>query len=561
MRTPYNPNQSPRVIIIQKLYGSFFNDEKDLTFAKQIERAAVNASKELKKAQQKREAQQKEALGMADELVAEENEGGDSTAKAGVSSLAAIGGGGGVGRGQDLEKEGVNIANDQLAELKDIAEKLNVDWDELKPEEQDQLKAFKKQMDKDVEDGNIQQGVADAAMENLIRQQKAQKDDKEVARLGKVNDLAGLGKDEIENAPEAEKLKGVQDLLTKLADPNKSDAVDREQAALEFEERGMEGIAKTIRNMQIAIGDFDDPDAPKPEGEDAENFEERFARLQKNEKPPTQEEMDKMDSKERVEAEKRISEDGNLMSQANMQLQAGKDRNNPFAKKGLNLFKKNGSGENGDGVVAENPIAENPIAPLPENNLEQELANAIAEAEAQLNAPIEEPQPPPLPPLPDDPFAPVPNIAEDDPPLPDVPIQDQGDMTEDWLKDDIAKADKMLAEMKASGLFDFPDEAEAEGLAETPLVDQASETPLPLSDEPFVPLTPEQIATATITDTEGNTTDMEGNLIEQAMAVPEDENASDKVVDKLTETNELLKKFLQDTGGEVTNGLQVEVIG
>ena len=26
MRTPYNPNQSPRVIIIQKLYGNFFNE-------------------------------------------------------------------------------------------------------------------------------------------------------------------------------------------------------------------------------------------------------------------------------------------------------------------------------------------------------------------------------------------------------------------------------------------------------------------------------------------------------------------------------------------------------
>ena len=34
MRTPYNPNQSPRVIIIQKLYGNFFNDDKDLTFSK-----------------------------------------------------------------------------------------------------------------------------------------------------------------------------------------------------------------------------------------------------------------------------------------------------------------------------------------------------------------------------------------------------------------------------------------------------------------------------------------------------------------------------------------------
>ena len=34
MRTPYNPNQSPRVIIIQKLYGNFFNDDKHLTFSK-----------------------------------------------------------------------------------------------------------------------------------------------------------------------------------------------------------------------------------------------------------------------------------------------------------------------------------------------------------------------------------------------------------------------------------------------------------------------------------------------------------------------------------------------
>ena len=34
MRTPYNPNQSPRVIIIQKLYSNFFNDDMNLTFPK-----------------------------------------------------------------------------------------------------------------------------------------------------------------------------------------------------------------------------------------------------------------------------------------------------------------------------------------------------------------------------------------------------------------------------------------------------------------------------------------------------------------------------------------------
>ena len=34
MKTQYNPNQSPRVIIIQKLYGNFFNDDTELTFSK-----------------------------------------------------------------------------------------------------------------------------------------------------------------------------------------------------------------------------------------------------------------------------------------------------------------------------------------------------------------------------------------------------------------------------------------------------------------------------------------------------------------------------------------------
>ena len=34
MRTPYNPNQSPRVIIIQKLYGKFFNEDENLAFPK-----------------------------------------------------------------------------------------------------------------------------------------------------------------------------------------------------------------------------------------------------------------------------------------------------------------------------------------------------------------------------------------------------------------------------------------------------------------------------------------------------------------------------------------------
>ena len=34
MRTPYNPNQIPRVIIIQKLYAKFFNEDENLTFPK-----------------------------------------------------------------------------------------------------------------------------------------------------------------------------------------------------------------------------------------------------------------------------------------------------------------------------------------------------------------------------------------------------------------------------------------------------------------------------------------------------------------------------------------------
>ena len=34
MRTHYNPKNNPRVIIIQKLYGKFFNDDEKLIFPK-----------------------------------------------------------------------------------------------------------------------------------------------------------------------------------------------------------------------------------------------------------------------------------------------------------------------------------------------------------------------------------------------------------------------------------------------------------------------------------------------------------------------------------------------
>ena len=34
MRTHYNSKNNPRVIIIQKLYGKFFNDENELDFPK-----------------------------------------------------------------------------------------------------------------------------------------------------------------------------------------------------------------------------------------------------------------------------------------------------------------------------------------------------------------------------------------------------------------------------------------------------------------------------------------------------------------------------------------------
>ena len=34
MRTHYNPKNSPRVIIIQKLYGKLFNEDNDLNFPK-----------------------------------------------------------------------------------------------------------------------------------------------------------------------------------------------------------------------------------------------------------------------------------------------------------------------------------------------------------------------------------------------------------------------------------------------------------------------------------------------------------------------------------------------
>jgi len=34
MRTHYNPSQMPRVIIVQKLYGKFFNEDEKIVFSK-----------------------------------------------------------------------------------------------------------------------------------------------------------------------------------------------------------------------------------------------------------------------------------------------------------------------------------------------------------------------------------------------------------------------------------------------------------------------------------------------------------------------------------------------
>ena len=34
MKTPFSPQKNPRVIIIQKLYGKFFNEDEQLTFSK-----------------------------------------------------------------------------------------------------------------------------------------------------------------------------------------------------------------------------------------------------------------------------------------------------------------------------------------------------------------------------------------------------------------------------------------------------------------------------------------------------------------------------------------------
>jgi len=34
MKTQYNPKNNPRVIIIQKLYGKFYNEDDDLDFPK-----------------------------------------------------------------------------------------------------------------------------------------------------------------------------------------------------------------------------------------------------------------------------------------------------------------------------------------------------------------------------------------------------------------------------------------------------------------------------------------------------------------------------------------------
>ena len=42
MRTNYSPKNNPRVIIIQKLYGKFYNEDDDLDFPKHRFKKFIN---------------------------------------------------------------------------------------------------------------------------------------------------------------------------------------------------------------------------------------------------------------------------------------------------------------------------------------------------------------------------------------------------------------------------------------------------------------------------------------------------------------------------------------
>ena len=152
----------------------------------QIKSAIELASKRLKEAQEKRNKKLDEFRGLMDD-----DSDDKSGPEAGVSSLAAIGGGGGVGRGGDTQMKILGVNEAMLFQLEKIAvASTGQRFGDFSKEQQDKLGQFANDLKQAFDAGDITGKEAKAALGNAMKLMKEDEATEKADRLKSIRELA-----------------------------------------------------------------------------------------------------------------------------------------------------------------------------------------------------------------------------------------------------------------------------------------------------------------------------------------------------------------------------------
>lgn len=207
---------------------------ESVTFVKELEKSIESFEQQTKKFQDARKARQEKAEEFINKAKDEDKDEDKGTREAGVSSLAKIGGGGGVGRGggrKDTQTEIKDINAEMLKVLNEIARKeFGVEFKELEKEDQEGLaKGAKRiaelvqQKRKGGEGLNEEEGLK--AIKNIGALLAQTKNDQILAEVGNLKDLANLGEEIKEEKPTPFDNDAVKELIKNFRNANANNQV------------------------------------------------------------------------------------------------------------------------------------------------------------------------------------------------------------------------------------------------------------------------------------------------------------------------------------------------
>lgn len=198
--------------LIEKQEGIMNQDN----FANMITKSIESFKQSVEKFQKERKERQDKAKDFFDGAEKDQEEGDKEGGEPAVSSLARIGGGGGVGAGGDPMNKMVDLNKAQVNLLEEIARDMfgAQDFNDLDEDDQGALIAGVKKLQDMVNKGQLTPAEARKAMENAARLRAQGQQDEELKKVANVKDLAGMGVDKIEEkAPEAMENRGFQNII------------------------------------------------------------------------------------------------------------------------------------------------------------------------------------------------------------------------------------------------------------------------------------------------------------------------------------------------------------